>query len=176
MSEQQQQPQQEKFAMYGFELKIPNDWRVEVNPKSTREKGDVAFHSKAGNRFFVTWGNLSNVESRFKSLEEHRDKNVKQIRSGPDVKSVDIAESHDEQISGHRALFSHVTADVKAGMFSRGSYEREMWSIHLYCPEQSRYYVVYCLLRDPKEYPDFAYVFNSMARSLACHPQSRFNS
>lgn len=168
--------QQEKFAMYGFEIKIPSDWRVEVNPKSTREKGDVAFHSKLGNRFFVTWGNLANVESRFKSLEEHRDKNVKQIRSGPDVKSVDIADSHDEQISGHRALFSHVTADVKAGMFSRGSYEREMWSIHLYCPEQSRYYVVYCLLRDPKEYEDFANVFNSMARSFVCHPQTVFNS
>ena len=172
---QQQQQQQEKFAMYGFEVKIPNDWRVEVNPKSTRQKGDVAFHSKAGNRFFVTWGDLAKVEGRFKSLEEHRDKNVKQIRSGPDVKKVDITESHDEQISGHRALFSHVSADVKAGMFARGSYARDMWSIHLYCPEQARYYVIYCLLRDPKEYQDFAYIFNSMARSLVCHP-SAFNS
>jgi hypothetical protein len=161
--------QQEKFAMYGFEVKIPSDWRVEVNPKSTREKGDVAFHSKLGNRFFVTWGKLSNVEGRFKSLEEHRDKNVKQIRSGPDVKNVNISDSHEEQILGHRALFSHVTADVKAGMFSRNSYEREMWSIHLYCPERSRYYVVYSLLRDPKEYSDFATTFNSMGRSLVCH-------
>jgi hypothetical protein len=161
--------QQEKFAMYGFEVKIPSDWRVEVNPKSTREKGDVAFHSKLGNRFFLTWGNLANVEGRFKSLEEHRDKNVKQIRSGPDVKNVNVTDSHEEQILGHKALFSHVTADVKAGMFSRGSYEREMWSIHLYCPDRSRYYVVYSLLRDPKEYGDFAGVFNSMGRSLRCH-------
>jgi hypothetical protein len=161
--------QQEKFAMYGFEVKIPSEWRVEVNPKSTREKGDVAFHSKLGNRFFVTWGNLANVESRFKSLEEHRDKNIKQIRSGPDVKNVNVADSHEEQILGHRALFSHVTADVKAGMFSRGSYEREMWSIHLYCPDRSRYYVVYCLLRDPKEYDDFQSVFTLMGRSLVCH-------
>ncbi len=161
--------QQEKFAMYGFEIKIPSDWRVEVNPKSTREKGDVAFHSKLGNRFFVTWGNLANIEGRFKSLEEHRDKNIKQIKSGPDVKSVDLADSHEEQILGHRALFSHVTADVKAGMFSRGSYEREMWSIHLYCPDRSRYYVVYALLRDPKEYDNFDSIFTSMGRSLVCH-------
>lgn len=160
---------EEKFALYGFEIKIPSDWRVEVNPKSTREKGDVAFHSKRGNRFFVTWGNLANVENRFKTLEEHRDKNVKQIKSGPDVKSVDIADSHEEQILGHRALFSHVTADVKAGMFSRGSYERDMWSIHLYCRDRSRYYVVYCLLRDPSEYEDFSGTFNKMGRSLVCH-------
>ncbi len=161
--------QQEKFAMYGFEVTIPSNWRVEVNPKSTREKGDVAFHSKLGNRFFVTWGNLANVEGRFKSLEEHRDKNINQIRSGPDVKDVNVADSHEEQLLGHRALFSHVTADVKGGMFSRASFEREMWSIHLYCPDRSRYYVVYCLLRDPKEYDDFAGVFTSMGRSLICH-------
>jgi hypothetical protein len=159
----------EKFALYGFEIKIPTDWRVEVNPKSTREKGDVAFHSKLGNRFFVTWGNLANVQNRFKTLQDHRDKNVKQIKSGPDVKTVEVTDSHEEQILGHQALFSHVTADVKAGMFARGSYERDMWSIHLYCPPRSRYYVVYCLLRDPKEYEDFAGVFNSMGRSLVCH-------
>lgn len=161
--------QQEKFALYGFEIKVPNDWRVEVNPKSTREKGDVAFHSKQGNRFFLTWGDLAKVEGRFKSLEEHRDKNVKQIRSGPDVKNVEVADSHEEQIAGHRALFSHVTADVKAGMFARGSYEREMLSAHMYCTDRSRYYVIYCLLRDPKEYEDFSGVFNSMARSFVCH-------
>lgn len=161
--------QTERFAMYGFEVKIPDDWRVEVNPKSTRQKGDIAFHSKSGNRFFITWGDLVNVEGRFKSLEEHRDQNVKQIRSGPDVKSVNIEDSREEQVSGHKALFSHVSADVKTGMFSRGSYERDMWSLHLYCPNRSRYYVIYCLLRDPKEYVDFASVFNTMARSLICH-------
>lgn len=155
--------------MYGFELKIPGDWRVEVNPKSTREKGDVAFHSKLGNRFFLTWGNLAVVEKRFNSLEEQRDKSIKQMKSGSDVKSVEVPDSHEEQIAGHKALFSHVRADVKAGMFSRVSSARDMWSVHLYCPDRSRYYVLYCLLRDPKEYEDFGGVFTSMARSFTCH-------
>lgn len=155
--------------MYGIEVKIPNDWRIEVNSKSTREGGDVAFHSKLGNRFFLTWGNLGNVEKRFKTLDEHRDKNVRQLSRGPDVKEVKIAGSHEERILGHRSLLTYVLIDVKVGMISRRTYERELLSAHLHCPNSSRYYVVYCLLRDPTEYEDFPAVFNSVARSLVCH-------
>lgn len=155
--------------MYGFEISIPNDWRIEVNSKSTRERGDVAFHSKLGNRFFISWGNLADVQKRFKSLEEHRDRNVKQISRGPDVKNVKMVDSHEEQIRGHTALFSYVAIDVKAGMISRRTYERELWSLHLHCPDSLRYYVVYCLLRDPSEYEEFPAIFNSVAKSLTCH-------
>ena len=75
-----------------------------MNPKDSRRKGDVAFHSPKGNRFFVSWGILEDANKRFKSLDEHRDKSIKQVSKGPDVAKVDIADSREDQISGHRAL------------------------------------------------------------------------
>ena len=52
---------------------------------------------------------------------------------------------------------------------SRRASERDMWSVHFYCPEQSRYYVLYSLLRDKEEYPDFSSVFSSLSKSMSCH-------
>jgi hypothetical protein len=159
----------EKFAVYGFQLDIPENWRIELNPKATREKGDVAFHSPKGNRFFVSWGNLANAKKHFATLEAHRDNNIKKIKKGQDVRQVDLGQSYEVKINGHQALFTEVRATIRQGMFGRGAYVREMWSTHLYCENRERYFVIYCLLRDPGEYEDYSKVFKSMALSLVCH-------
>ena len=163
----------EAFALYGFEAEIPSDWRVELNPKSNRHKGDVVFHSAKGNRFFVSWGELEDAKKKFKTLEEQRDKSINQLKKGPDVKLVMVSDSREDQIGGHRALFSHVAASVKQGMMSKRISERDMWSAHFYCPEISRYYVIYSLLRDSQEYPEFGPVFDSFAKSFSCHARLR---
>jgi len=159
----------ETFAMYGFRIEIPRDWRVELNPKTNRQKGDVAFHSPRGNKFFISWGTLGEATKRFTSLQEHRDNSVKQIRGGRDVKDISVEGSHEETLSGHTALFSHIKAEIRSGAFSRSTSDRGMSSVHLYCPETSRYYIVYFLLGDPNEYPDFTKMFEETARSFVCH-------
>jgi len=159
----------ESFALYGFHIEIPDNWRVEVNQKGTRQKGDVVFQSKGGNRIFVSWGPLDQATRRFKTLEEHRDNSVKQIEKSPDVKAVDVRESREEMIGGHRALITHVSASVKAGMLSKAANDRDMWSMHFYCPNTSRYYVLYSMLRDANEFPDFSRVFITISRSMTCH-------
>ena len=169
VSQQQDVAEREKFALYGFEIEIYDDWRVELNPKSSRLKGDVAFHTPKANRFFVSWGVLGEATKRFKTLDEHRDWNVKRVGKSPDVRKVELSETREERIGGHRALFSHLTADVRSGFMARNAASRNMWSIHLYCPENERFYTVYSLLRDPQEFPDFTTMFNSVTRSFVCH-------
>ncbi|MGI0079291.1 MAG: hypothetical protein ACRECH_06675 [Nitrososphaerales archaeon] len=158
----------ENFAFYGFQASIPDDWRVEINPKNTREKTDIAFHTPKGNRFFVSWGKLDDATKRFSSLKEHRDASVKKIRSGQ-VTKVSVSDSRDDIVNGHSAIFSRVTAEVNSGMFSKRVEEKDMWSAHFYCPQKSRYYVVYCLVRDPKEYENMSSTFADMAKSAVCH-------
>ena len=92
ISERWREMETEKFALYGFEIMIPTDWGVELNPKSTRKKGDVAFQSQKGNRVFVSWGSLDEAK-RFKTLEEHRDGSLNQVKKGRDVKSLDVSGS-----------------------------------------------------------------------------------
>jgi len=161
----------EKFAVYGFQLEILPDWRVEMNPKTTREKGDVVFHSQKGNRFFVSWGALDEATKRFHSLEEHRDKSVNQIKRGPDVNSIEVSDQREEIICGHKALITHVSATIKSGFVSKNVAQRDIWSIHLYCPNTSRYYVIYSMQRDSEEYPNFSGVFHSFTKTFVCHPK-----
>ena len=159
----------ERFALYGLELQIPSNFRVEVNPKGSRAKGDIVFQSPRGNRFFVSWGPLDAATKRFKTLEEHRDANIKRVQKGPDVKSIEVTDLNEINVGGHRALTSHVSAQVRQGMMSRGVAKREIWSIHFYCEPSSRYYVVYCMERDQGEFEDIKSAFNAIANSVSCH-------
>ncbi|HYB03676.1 MAG TPA: hypothetical protein VED17_04395 [Nitrososphaerales archaeon] len=162
----------EKFAVYGIEVEIPADWRVEFNPKTTRRKADVVFQSPHGNRFFISWGPLEDARKKFKTLEEHRDYGIKRIQKGPDVRSSEVTDLVELQIGGHRALMSHVTAKLQRGMMSRGTSTREIWSIHFHCPNTSRYYVVYSMQRESDEFEDLSAIFRELAASMKCHPDS----
>ncbi|MGI0091837.1 MAG: hypothetical protein ACREBS_09015 [Nitrososphaerales archaeon] len=161
----------EKFALYGFEIEIPSDWRVEVNPKSTRVKGDAAFQSQKGNRVFVSWGPLEEATRRFKTLEAHRDSSLDQVKKGSDVKSLDVSDLKEVQVCTHRALMTHVSAQIRSGMMGRNTSRRDIWSIHFYCPNISRYYVMFSMERDAEEFEDMGQVFSSFAKTMVCHPK-----
>ena len=160
----------EKFAVYGFEIKIPSDWRVELNPKCSRQKGDVAFQSQKGNRVFVSWGPLEEAK-RFNTLEEHRDSSLNQVKKGSDVKSFGVSDLKEIQICGHRALVSHFSAEIRVGMMGRNTSGRDIWSIHFHCPNLSRYYVLFSMERDPAEFEDMASIFDSFSETIICHPE-----
>ena len=163
----------EKFAAYGLSLDIPNDWRIEFNPKITREKGDVAFHSPKNNILYVSWGKLEAAERRFSTLEQQRDESAKLIRRNPNVKRADVETSSKEEVAGHEALLSKMVAQRRPGFFSRSEQPtHDIWLLHLRCPQSSRYYVVYWDIREKEEYPDVEERFLAVARSFACHSKS----
>lgn len=161
----------EKFAIYGFEIAIPSDWRVELNPKCTRDKGDVAFQSKKGNRVFVSWGPLEEAK-RFKTLEEHRDSSLNQVKKGSDVKTVDVSDLKETNICGHRALVSHISALIRSGAMGRNTTSRDIWSVHFHCPNTSRYYVIFSMERDSSEFEDMGPVLESFVNTMVCHQTS----
>lgn len=161
----------EKFAVYGFEIAIPSDWRVELNPKSTREKGDVAFQSNKGNRVFVSWGPLVEAQ-RFKTLEEHRDSSLNQVKKGSDVKTVDVSDLKETSICGHRALVSHISALIRSGVMGRNTASRDIWSVHFHCPKALRYYVIFSMERDSSEFEDMGPVLESFVSTMVCHQVS----
>ena len=161
----------EKFSVYGFQVEIPEDWRIEFNAKNSRQRGDVAFHSPKNNVFFVSWGKLEDAQRRFRNLEEHRDETIKRFRSDPNMKSVEIVRSAMENLSMHEGLVSRVVARRRPGFMRRLESSHEVWSVHLYCPQTARYYVVYWQVSVGDEFPDFEDRFMSIARTLACHPQ-----
>lgn len=167
----------ERFALYGFELDIPADWRVELNPKSTREKGDVAFHTGRGNSVFVSWGPLEVARRRFKTLDEQRDSSLNEVKKRSGVKSVEVGEMREDVVGGHRALVTHISASIRQAFLGGGRQSiHDVWSVHFYCPNLSRYYVVYSLLKDPEKYEEFRGVFTTLAQSFLCHSAATASS
>jgi len=161
----------ERFSAYGLGVDVLDDWRIEFNPKSTREKGDVAFHSPRKNVFFVSWGKLDDAQRRFETIEQQRDESVKRVKSNPNVAMAKIELSSNEMINGHEGILTKmVTQRRRGGMLSRGQDPpHEVWTAHLHCPQTSRYYVVYWDIRDGEEYADIEERFRAMVRSFVCH-------
>ena len=161
----------ERFSAYGLGVDVLDDWRMEFNPKSTREKGDVAFHSPHDNVFFVSWGKLDDAQGRFETLEQQRDESVKRIKSNPNIAVAKVELSSNEMVNGHEGILSKmVTQRRRGGLISRGQDPpREVWIVHLHCPQSSRFYVVYWDIRDGGEYPDVEERFRAILHSFACH-------
>jgi len=161
----------ERFSSYGVGVDIPDDWRIEFNPKSTREKGDVGFHSSHNNLFFVSWGKLDDAQRRFETVEQQRDESVRLVKRNPNVAVAKVELSSNELINGHQGILSKmVTQRRRGGMLSRSQDPpHDVWIAHLYCPQSSRYYVVYWDVRDGGEYTDVEQRFRAMLRSFACH-------
>jgi len=170
-SEKNEPENKEAFALYGFKLWIPEDWRVEVNPKAARDRGDVVFHSPRRNRIYISWGPLEEGEKRFRTLDEHRDSSIENMKKSREVRSISITESREGHICGHRALTTRVTAFTgRSRVFTRKQpVPKDMNSVHFYCPERSRYYVVYSLLNSQGEYPNFSDLFDKVVQSVKCH-------
>lgn len=170
--EQERPTESEIFAVYGFRLKIPDDWRVEFNPKGNRVKGDVVFHSPKKNRIFISWGSLEEANKRFKTVDEQRDWGVKQMEKSRNINKVTVSESKPIQICGHRALITLVTASGGGGFLTPKQRDKVVSSMYLHCPNRSKYYVLYSMLTNPDEYPDFPKLFDRVAQSMVCHTPS----
>ncbi len=159
----------ERFAVYGFHLDIPDDWRVEFNPKSNRSEGDVAFHSPKNNILFVSWGKLEDAKKRYASLEAHRDDTVKRIRKSPNITDAKLSKSERVVVSGHDGLRSEVTVQQTRGIIGRRQLAHDVMSVHFYCEETGRFYVVHWDITVADEYPDAAKTLSSLVASVACH-------
>jgi hypothetical protein len=162
----------EDFAVYGFKLRIPDTWRVEFNPKGDRLKGEVAFHTPRRNTVFWAWGSLEEATKRFKTLEEQRDWGAARIAKTRGIQGTKITESKTVQVCGHGALVTRIAAIPRGGFLSRKQPDRVVISMHLRCPDTSRFHVLYIAPNDVEEYPDFEGLFDRLVQSFVCHGSS----
>lgn len=162
----------EPFCTYGFCTVCPATWKIELNPKSDRKEGDVAFKSPEKVNIFVSWGPLEKAKKRYASIEEHADDSLKRIKKNPGVKAVELIERKELRISAHKALFSHVKVILTRPSFIPFSkekmYEREVRCLHLYCDSLERYYVLYGEIM-PDKTAEHGEIFRNMVKSFSCH-------
>jgi hypothetical protein len=160
----------DEFSIYGFSVNYPKECRVEFNPKGRREAGDVVFHFPNRNKIFFTWGELEKATKRFQTVEEHAGNSLETVRKTGSVKKFERVTSDTLTVRSHKAVYNHVRLDeVTVGFFAgKRSSPRDACSVHVHCPNSSRYFVVYTLF--PREFvEEQEKAVRAMTDSLKCH-------
>jgi hypothetical protein len=160
----------ETFSVYKFSVDYPAVCRVEFNPKSRREAGDVVFHFPDREKVFVSWGKLENAQKKFQTVEEQAENSLKAISKSRQVKGFEKIRQDSMEINTHKAAYNRVKVEeVPPSLFAgKKTIKHEALSLHLHCEPLSRYFVIYALL-SANAPEDFADLFLDMVHSFKCH-------
>ncbi|PSN92008.1 hypothetical protein B9Q03_02400 [Candidatus Marsarchaeota G2 archaeon OSP_D] len=162
------------YSAYGLSILYPASWRVELNPASKRQEGDVVFHSPEKDKLYVSWGPLEKARQKFEGVEKHAEYSVERIKRSKDVNGFEISETRRSNLNGHEAVFNAVKFGVSPpGMFGfKGKPSpKRVYSMHLYCEDSSRYLVVYTLCSEEGS-EQILEVTKKCIDSLKCHNEA----
>jgi hypothetical protein len=161
----------ERFSVYGFSIDYPPVCRIEFNPKSRREKGDVVLHFPDKEKLFVSWGDLEGVQKKFPTAKAHADHSIGAMTKTRNVANVERIADTSLMIKSHEAAFNQARFDelsIRLGFGRTVSSKHLACSLHIHCPISARYFVVYAIL-SPNAPDDFDQLFLRMAKSFTCH-------
>ena len=160
----------ERFSVYRFSIDYPAVCRFEFNPKTRREKGDIVIHFPDKQKVFLSWGDLAVVKKKFQAANEFAAHSIKSMGKSRNVSKTDKMEEKTLRVNSHEAFYNKVRFhETPMGIFARGKgAQRVTCSVHLFCEQSSRYFVIYALLT-PTAPDDFDELFLSMVDSFHCH-------
>ena len=151
-------------------MEYPVDWRVELNPKSVRTRGDVAFHSPTKNKIILSWDSLQQVKKKYTSLTKHVNEILKKIKKTAGVKSVEVLNQKEIEINKHKAIFMHLKV-ASTFFFRKREVFQGNWSLHAYCEQTERYFVLYGSTPPNEKWIEQEDIFKHMQKSFKCHSE-----
>jgi len=161
----------EHFSVYRFSMEYPNVCRFEFNPKTKREKGDVVIHFPDREKVFLSWGQLAVVTKKYPTADAFAKHSIKSMAKSRNISKSENIDTKSMTVNSHDAFYNkvHFHETVGMGLFGKGRTNvRTTCSVHLYCTQSSRYFVIYALLT-PNAPEDFDKLFLEMVDSFRCH-------
>ncbi len=160
----------ERFSIYGFSIDYPKDCRLEFNPKSRRDAGDVVFHFPDKMKMFLSWGDLEKATKSFQTVEEHAEHSLDSVKKSGNVKNLERVSRDSLSIHSHKGAYNRVRLEeITVGFFTgKKKVPRDAYSVHVHCPDSSRYFVIYTLI-PAGTVEEYEKTLMTMANSLNCH-------
>lgn len=160
--------------MYGFSIDYPAICRVEFNPKSKREVGDIVFHFPSKEKVFISWGDLEKARMRFATVEAQAEHSLKVIAARREVRNLQRTRQESLDINSHKAQYNSIQLDeIRSSLLWSGKgITRKAYSLHVHCDNSSRYFVIYTLppANAPGNAPDdLGELMLKMVKSFKCH-------
>jgi hypothetical protein len=163
----------EQFSVYRFSMEYPPVCRFEFNPKTRREKGDIVLHFPDKEKIFISWGQLPVVLKKYETAEAFAKHSIKSMTKSRTVNKSEILTQDSFRVNSHDAYYNKAKFLEAGGGGLFGGRRgppggRITCSVHLYCPNSSRYFVIYALLtaHAPEDFDD---LFLKMVKTFQCH-------
>jgi hypothetical protein len=160
------------FCIRGFRMVYPVGWKIELDPKSERSEGNVAFKSPEKAHIAVSWGPLEKAKEKYSSFEEHARDSIDRIKKDRKVKKVELVQTKNVQVNSHEAILSHIRMVFSTRRLlplgKAKTHEREVRSLHLYCKPSGRYFVIYGVTTTDKSLQQ-GRIFENIIESFVCH-------
>ncbi len=160
----------ELLSLYGFSAKCPNKARLEFNPKSKREKGDLVLHLEKGLKIFISWGSLEEARRRYATAAAQASDSVQRSIRSTRGKLNGTPETRNLKIQGHDAVYTRARMLFEQGSFPFGGRRvtQDAYAMHVHCENSERYYVVYAFAR-PEVSEELGKIFEPIVSSFRCH-------
>jgi len=91
------------FSVYNFSIGYPRECRVEFNPKSRREAGDIIFHFPDREKVLLSWGDLEKAKKKFETAEKQAEHSLQVIKNSRNVKKAERLWTDILSLNKHRA-------------------------------------------------------------------------
>jgi hypothetical protein len=162
------------FAIYEFAISYPDTWTIELNPRSEKMRGDVAFKSEQKDAIFVSWRPLDEAFKKFNSLKRLADDWLKTTIAQM-AKNVQTLEYKEILMNDHEAYFAHVKRTIEQQfLLKTHQIEQELMASHLFCKETNRYFIIYVLTPIQQRIQiNLFEIFHYMIHSFRCHTCER---
>ena len=163
----------ERLTLYGFSLIYPKGWVVSIDEKSSREDGSLRIRLGTEAMINVVWGPLDKIKEKLPSPKDHAEYALKRIKREGDVMKVKLLSVERADTDLHEAYIAHSRVTRVFGAFLIYKYiEQEMLSLHVYCEESGRFFVVYGIT-GPSIFPEYEDILRKILLSFRCHGEGR---
>jgi hypothetical protein len=158
----------ELLEMYGFGVEYPDNWGIELGPRSTPTAGDLAFRTR-GMRIFLSWGPLAEKRKQFDTLDSQVEDSFKRMKKSADVRKLEIVDRKEMTVNGHRSIFNSAKLTLGVGLMAMKKAKREVCSLHFYCEHSQRFLALYTDGIGEGSLSHFSDIFFHMSSTLRCH-------
>ena len=149
-------------------MEYPSVCRLEFNPKSKRDSGDIAFHFPDKDKVFLSWGELEKARKKFDAVEKFAESSIKQVKN--ESKTFERVTPYSITLNSHDAIYNQTSLSQQSPLLfgaGRKPMKRGTYSVHLFCEESSRFFVIYSLSGCTDE--SFKEIFMKIVNSFRCH-------
>ncbi len=162
-----------ELAIYGLSLSYPDKLRVEIKPKSGRDRGKIALidgkKTEAGhNVVLMQWELRRSGKKQNSDLDAKIRSDYRFLGRRKDVDGISILEDRNIQIDGHTACYrSSIVQRNMSILFIKKMRQMQLVSMHLYCEQSNRFITFFwSSLVELKEMPALV---ADIAKTLKCH-------